>query len=86
MLGHREAGKNTSLARVTTAACPPQAGGATASGPALGNGYEIILQGFNWESHRHNWYQVVTVGSSTWLSQHLVAGSGILASMATMLW
>lgn len=35
-----------------------QAGGATASGPALGNGYEIILQGFNWESHRQNWYQV----------------------------
>ncbi|CAL5221418.1 g3605 [Coccomyxa viridis] len=36
-----------------------QAGGATASGPALGNGYEIILQGFNWESHRHNWYQTL---------------------------
>ncbi|KAK9915375.1 hypothetical protein WJX75_008171 [Coccomyxa subellipsoidea] len=36
-----------------------QAGGATASGPALGNGYEIILQGFNWESHRQKWYQVL---------------------------
>ena len=34
-------------------------------------------RGFNWESHRHKWYQVVTLGSSTWLSQHLVAGSGI---------
>ena len=37
-----------------------QAGGATASGPALGNGYEIILQGFNWESYREDWYKVTT--------------------------
>ena len=33
-------------------------GGATASGPALGNGYEIILQAFNWESYREPWYKV----------------------------
>lgn len=25
----------------------------------MGNGYEILLQGFNWESHRENWYQVI---------------------------
>ena len=35
-----------------------QHGGATASGPASGSGYEIILQGFNWESHRQPWYKV----------------------------
>jgi len=35
-----------------------QHGGATASGPASGSGYEIILQGFNWESHRQPWYNV----------------------------
>ena len=35
-----------------------QAGGATSSGPAAGLGYEIILQAFNWESHREKWYQV----------------------------
>ena len=72
--------------RVTTAASPSQAGGATASGPALGNGYEIILQGFNWESHRHNWYQVMSLGSSTLSRQHHVAISGILTNMAAMLW
>ena len=26
------------------------------SGPAAGSGREIILQGFNWESHRDKWY------------------------------
>lgn len=36
-----------------------QAGGATSSGPAAGLGYEIILQAFNWESHRESWYQVL---------------------------
>ena len=38
-----------------------QSGGATSSGPAAGLGYEIILQAFNWESHREKWYQVDTV-------------------------
>lgn len=47
--------------------CDGQAGGATASGPALGNGYEIILQGFNWESYREDWYKVRNV-RATWLS------------------
>lgn len=27
------------------------------SGPAAGNGYEIILQGFNWESSKQPWYK-----------------------------
>ncbi|PRW34079.1 glycoside hydrolase isoform A [Chlorella sorokiniana] len=27
------------------------------SGPAAGNGYEIILQGFNWESSKEAWYK-----------------------------
>ncbi|PSC74900.1 glycoside hydrolase [Micractinium conductrix] len=27
------------------------------SGPAAGNGYEIILQGFNWESCKEPWYK-----------------------------
>lgn len=27
------------------------------SGPAAGNGYEIILQGFNWESSKEPWYK-----------------------------
>ena len=66
---HREALK-ISIVRVSAAASPLQAGGATASGPALGSGYEIILQGFNWESHRHNWYQVMALGSSTHSRQH----------------
>lgn len=35
-----------------------QAGGATSSGPAAGTGLELILQGFNWESYRNNWYKV----------------------------
>ena len=37
-----------------------QGGGATSSGPAAGLGNEIILQGFNWESHRgHGWYKML---------------------------
>jgi len=37
-----------------------QGGGATSSGPAAGLGHEVILQGFNWESHRPaNWYRVL---------------------------
>ena len=43
-----------------------QAGGATSSGPAAGSGFELILQGFNWESYRNNWYKVcVTMGNVT---------------------
>ena len=30
--------------------------GVSSSGPAAGNGYEILLQGFNWESHKGGQY------------------------------
>lgn len=37
-----------------------QGGGATSSGPAAGLGHEIILQGFNWESHKGaSWYSTL---------------------------
>lgn len=31
-------------------------GAGLSSGPAAGSGREIVLQGFNWESHRDKWY------------------------------
>jgi len=33
--------------------------GGTGTGPAAGNGYEIILQGFNWESCKEPWYKIL---------------------------
>lgn len=36
-----------------------QGGGATSTGPAAGDGFEIILQGFNWESHKGSWYKTL---------------------------
>jgi hypothetical protein len=36
-----------------------QGGGATSSGPACGNGFEIILQAFNWESHKQDYYNLL---------------------------
>lgn len=30
-----------------------EAGGAVSTGPASGNGFEILLQGFNWDSSKH---------------------------------
>lgn len=36
-----------------------QAGGATSSGPAAGTGLEMILQGFNWESYKNDWYKTL---------------------------
>jgi len=36
-----------------------QGGGATSTGPAAGDGHEIILQGFNWDSHKHSWYKTL---------------------------
>lgn len=29
-------------------------------GPAAGTGYEIVLQAFNWESHKRGWYKELT--------------------------
>lgn len=36
-----------------------QAGGATSTGPASGSGFEILLQGFNWDSHHKDWYKIL---------------------------
>lgn len=37
-------------------------GGGAGTGPGAGNGFEIILQSFNWESHKHKpgWYKKLT--------------------------
>ena len=32
-------------------------GGGTGSGPAAGRGNEIFFQGFNWDSHKQDWYK-----------------------------
>ena len=42
-----------------------QAGGATSSGPAAGSGLEIILQGFNWESCKGEYYKVSCYAADT---------------------
>lgn len=52
------------------------------SGPAAGNGYEIIFQGFNWESSKEDWYkklaaQVGAGGVPSW--RRLGAGSRLWA-------
>jgi hypothetical protein len=39
--------------------CVMQGGGATSTGPAAGDGHEIMLQGFNWESYKHDWYKTL---------------------------
>lgn len=36
---------------------PPPPSQVRTSGPAAGSGYEIILQGFNWESSKEAWYK-----------------------------
>ena len=49
----REAASTATEADPFAAFRPPAvAGPSTSSGPAAGNGYELILQAFNWESHR----------------------------------
>jgi hypothetical protein len=39
--------------------CVAQGGGATSTGPSAGDGNEIMLQGFNWESYKHDWYKTL---------------------------
>lgn len=39
--------------------CVMQGGGATSTGPSAGDGNEIMLQGFNWESYKHDWYKTL---------------------------
>lgn len=29
------------------------------TGPAAGNGYHVLFQAFNWESHKNNWYKTL---------------------------
>ncbi|GMH44738.1 hypothetical protein BSKO_12690 [Bryopsis sp. KO-2023] len=36
-----------------------QVGPAISTGPAAGTGSEILLQGFNWDSHHQDWYKVL---------------------------
>lgn len=38
---------------------PPSAGARAVGGAGSGSGYEILFQGFNWESHKHNWYKTL---------------------------
>jgi len=38
----------------------PPMGAMSVSGAAAGSGYEILFQGYNWESHKHNWYKTLT--------------------------
>lgn len=39
---------------------PPTMSSRAVGGAGTGNGYEILFQGFNWESHRHNWYKTLS--------------------------
>jgi len=51
------------LRRQLEAPAPPPPG----TGPAAGNGFELLLQGFNWESHRgKNWYREVASRADEW--------------------
>ena len=57
--------------------CGVQAGGATSSGPAAGTGLELILQGFNWESCKGDWYKVRLCSAAVlaWLPLNISDGS-----------
>ena len=48
-------------------------GGGTSTGPAAGTGYEIILQAFNWESHRGGWYQRLKGQVQEWADEGVLA-------------
>ena len=51
----REAPSNTVLDALLSTP-PSSVRRSPSSGPAAGSGKEIMLQGFNWESHRESWY------------------------------
>ncbi|KIY98872.1 hypothetical protein MNEG_9089 [Monoraphidium neglectum] len=36
------------------------------TGPGAGNGYELLLQGFNWESHKRSYYKEVVARAKEW--------------------
>lgn len=48
-------------------------GGATSTGPAAGSGEEIILQGFNWESYREDWYNKLRGQINEWVADGISA-------------
>ena len=39
---------------------PPAMSSQAVGGAGSGNGYEILFQGFNWESCKHNWYKTLS--------------------------
>ena len=49
--------KKTQLAAALMEQMKPATGARATSGPGSGNGYEILLQAFNWESHKTKWYK-----------------------------
>lgn len=51
-----EASPSAAAAFAAAGAAGSMLGAGISSGPAAGSGKEIILQGFNWESHRDRWY------------------------------
>jgi len=58
ILAEPEAKKEQASASIMETMKPPMGARATA-GAGCGNGYEILFQGFNWESHRHKWYKTL---------------------------
>jgi len=42
-------------------------------GPGIGNGYELLLQGFNWESHKRGYYKEVAARAREWAEQGFTA-------------
>jgi alpha-amylase len=54
------------LLEALLAAPPSLARPTPSSGPAAGSGREIMLQGFNWESHREKWYVRVAAEAKRW--------------------
>ncbi|KAI8469622.1 MAG: glycoside hydrolase superfamily [Monoraphidium minutum] len=51
------------------AAAPQQAG----TGPGAGSGFEILLQGFNWESHKKDYYKEVVRRAKEWAEEGFTA-------------
>jgi alpha-amylase len=51
-------------------AAPPAV---TSTGPAAGNGYEILLQAFNWESHKRPWYRDMMSKVPEWAKEGFTA-------------
>lgn len=51
-------------------AAPPTVG---STGPAAGNGKEILLQAFNWESHKKPWYRDCMGKVSEWAKQGITS-------------